>query len=218
MPRPPPPRSVSIPLGPCPPLRLLSIPLPSPCHARRRLLLHFFDCFSCRPSYGLRRGGWKRIAGIRRGNVPNRPLRQTSPAWPPAPPDRDATHAAGDGDGDGAGIRRGQPHRPLRAGNASLPFPRPPSPPPIWIGSMVSDALIAQSSKPDATLSIYEYDASHIAFLLGILISFHLKYVTALLCCDCPMHCLHFSSQFHFVPSVLGYQLDILVWRLRAYS
>lgn len=83
---------------------------------------------------------------------------------------------------------------------------------------MVSDALIAQSSKPDATLSIYEYDASHIAFLLGILISFHLKYVTALLCCDCPMHCLHFSSQFYFVPSVLGYQLDILVWRLRAYS
>lgn len=83
---------------------------------------------------------------------------------------------------------------------------------------MVSDALIAQSSRPDATLSIYEYDASHIAFLLGILISFHLKYVTALLCCDCLMHCLHFSSQFYFVPSVLGYQLDILVWRLRAYS
>jgi hypothetical protein len=57
------------------------------------------------------------------------PKRQTSPARPPAPPDRDATHAAGDG--DGAGIRRGRPHRPLRAGNAYLPFPRPPSPPPI---------------------------------------------------------------------------------------
>lgn len=42
---------------------------------------------------------------------------------------------------------------------------------PIWIGSMVSDALIAQSSTPDATLSIWIwYDA----FLLGILISFRL--------------------------------------------
>lgn len=66
------------------------------------------------------------------------PKRQTSPARPP--PSRDATHAAGDGDGDGAGVRRGRPHRPLRAGNASLPdhpprlrsirplIPRPPLP------------------------------------------------------------------------------------------
>lgn len=54
---------------------------------------------------------------------PRRPKTASSlPNRRPPPHRRDATHAAGAG-GDGAGVRRGRPHRPLRAGNAFSDHP-----------------------------------------------------------------------------------------------
>jgi hypothetical protein len=82
----------------------------------------------------------------------------------------------------------------------------------ICIGSMPSDALIAQISCPDASellgprihcLSVRS--VWHILMFCANSVILSFKYTTALLCCDCSMHCPLFSFQaVSFVPDVLG--------------